>query len=405
MTDQLIPVALVDDDQAYAEAQVALAATQGFAITWYKTWAAAKDHIRNREFELVILDAKGQLDGAGPAEDIGHLHQARTDLALWRGQNIHIPYVICTGFDEGEVRNLRDEKRYLKGNEEEMYRDIQVMVAHATEAALREEFKDVLAILREPYLDDEAEGLFLDALKYIEHGDRSGRDRLFMNPLRQVLEKLFRAAHKRGLLPDELVKPKLNQRFCAIFLKGEKVYYPSMNKARLVLSTTRPVFPKLVGQELDQALTVTNWGSHAQDQAETAEDSNYLMDNEELFQEHGGTPYLLRTVVSQVMDVLWFFKVFVDKYPNAGTNRAWMEREEFIKLPEAGGVVSAPGPVLGAMVSRGPEDAHAFAKHCYIAAALVREHDLHDGDQIDMVVNHSEKRPGTFQAVIITRKY
>ena len=325
-----IHIALVDDDADYAHAQQRLAREHGFDLTWFKTWDAAKDAIRARLYALVILDARGQVDDRSPAEDIAHLHQARTDLAEWRGQQIHIPYVICTGFDQGATANLRNEKRYLKGHEAEMYADIKVLVDRSSEAALRTRYADVLDVLKQPYFDASAEDLFMQTLLYVEHGNRSGRDRAYMNQLRQVVEYWFLAAHKQGLLPDKLVRPVLNQRLCALFLAGRPVDHPSQKAPESRLSTGLPLLPKLLAGALNNVLRVTNWGSHAIIADATAEDTNYLADNEEAFREHGGSPYLLSTVLFQLMDILVFFKRFVDDHPDPKKNRTWLHEEPVI---------------------------------------------------------------------------
>lgn len=398
----MIPVALVDDDEAYAKAQVAMAAPQGFAITWFKTWAQAKGPVRERRFMAVILDAKGQIDEHSPTEDIDHLTEARRDLDQWRGANIHIPYVINTGFDEGTTRQRRDERRYLKGNEKELYAELKGLVDRSNDQALRDRYADVFAVLQAPYLDAVADPLFMDALRFVDRGDRSGRDRLFMNPLRQVIEYLFLAAHKQGLLPNVLVKPVLNQRLSAAFLAGQKVLFPSRSVPKVALSTAQPLLPKLLASALENVLNVTNWGSHAIHSGATAEDTNFLADNEEAFREHGGTPYLLSTVLFQLMDILVFFKRFVDEHPDPKVNSTWIHEEPV-------GSDGAPLPeqeirhVKRAIVVRGSDQTFAHANDCYIHPGLVKDHGLQDGDLIDLTVEPSTKKPGTFQAVTITK--
>lgn len=398
----LTPIALVDDDEAYAKSQIGMAHDHGFHLTWYRTWEEAKDRIKDRTYRLVILDAKGQIDPDSPSEDIGHLHQARTDLATWRGANIHIPYVICTGFDEGETRNLRNEKRYLKGKEKEMYAELKRIVDRSNERALRDRYAEVFAVFKEKYFDSNAEPLFMEALLYVERGDKSGHDRLFMNPLRQVIEHLFIAAHGFGLLPDELIKPNLNLRLSANFMSGEKVAFPSKSSHRMTLWCGRPVFPKIVGTELRSVLHLTNWGSHALFAVATAEDTNYLSDNEEAFHEHGGSPYLLSTAVFQLMDVLVFFKRFVDEHPDPAVNRTWNEMEDVVK-PAPPTASAERVHIMNAEVIRKPGQIFAYASDCYINNKLVAAHDLKDGDIIDMTVEPSTIKPGTAQAVSITK--
>lgn len=397
-----IHIALVDDDADYAHAQQRLAREHGFDLTWFKTWDAAKDAIRARRYALVILDARGQVDDRSPAEDIAHLHQARTDLAEWRGQQIHIPYVICTGFDEGATANLRNEKRYLKGHEAEMYADIKLIVDRSSEAALRSRYADVLAVFKLPCFDPAAESLFMHTLLYVEQGDRSGRDRAYMNPLRQVVEYWFLAAHRCGLLPDKLVRPVLNQRLCALFLSGQVVDFPSRTNVRERHWSVPSFLPRLLSVALDNVLRVTNWGSHAMIREATVEDTNYLSDNEDAFNAHGGSPYLLSAAVFQLMDILVFFKRFIDENPDPVANKSRLRLEDPM-LYKQQQYTQQQGTRKAVIVIRHPGQPFAHADDSYINAKLVAEHGLEDGDIVDMTVEPSTKKPGTYQAVTITK--
>jgi len=379
---ELIRIALVDDDEAFANSLKIQALDFGLEITWFQTWAGSKEAIRDRRFELVILDAKGQRDLHTPKGDIQHLHQARTDLALWRGQNIHIPYVIFTGNAEDATASLENEKRYIKfSDEEEMLTEIMHMVDRSNEQAVRNRYADVLEVLRLPHFASEAEGLFIEALLFVEHGDRSGRDRLFMNPLRQVLEHLFIAANSLGFIPDDLIKPFINQRLSALFLSGTRVDFPSRSTPKKRFWSEQPLLPKLLGQALENVINVTNWGSHAISSGSTVEDTNFLADNEEAFRDHGGSPFLLSTVVFQLMDILVFFKRFTDDHPDPKANRTWLHEE----------AVGSDGvPVLDGdtkelrrvVVKKRNDNTYAHAGDAYINKDLIKLHRLVDGDLV-----------------------
>ncbi|MBX2980494.1 MAG: hypothetical protein KF905_14495 [Flavobacteriales bacterium] len=398
-----IPIALVDDDEAFAAALKQRAESHGLAVTWFPNWARAKERVKAKEFKLVILDAKGQRDDRSPKGDITHLTIARMDLAQWRGQNIHVPYVICTGFAEDATAGVDNEKRYIKAaEEEEMLNEIKRMVDRSSEEGLRQRFADVLDVFRQPWFDPAAEELFMEALLFVERGDKSGRDRLFMNPLRQVVEYLFLAAHKQGLLPDMLVQPILNQRLSASFLAGRTVEYPSRSAPKTRLSTELPLLPKLLASALDNVLSVTNWGSHAIHSGATAEDTNFLLDNEEAFREHGGSPYLLSTALFQLMDILVFFKRFVEQHPDPKVNKTWLH-EESVTPDGASMPDRETKEIKRAIVIRKAGQNFAHAENCFISPKLVKQLDLRDGDLIDMVIEPSTRKPGTYQAVSITK--
>jgi len=380
--DELLPIALVDDDRAYAEAQILMARGHGFTLTWFKTWEEARAPIHERRFKAVIIDAKGQVDDHSPTEDIDHLIEARKDLDQWKGANIHIPYVINTGFDEGETRNRRGERRYLKGNEKELYAELKALVDQSNEQALRDRYADVFSTLRAPYMDPAADPLFMDALRFVDRGDRSGSDRLFMNPLRQVVEHLFYAIHRQGMLPDLLVKPRINQRLSALFLRGERVLHPSRTSATVALQCDRPLMPRIVADELDNILRVTSESSHAD---ETAEDSNYTSDNREALHEHGVTRYLLSTIVFQLMDVIVWFKRFAETNPDTAANRSWLHEEAV--GPDGNSLPAGETKELSRLMVKKREDKpFAHAGDGFIKKDLIQKHALQDGDLVSGTV-------------------
>ncbi len=378
---ELVPIALVDDDQAYAEAQVATAVKHGFAVTWFKTWAQAKAPVREKRFKAVILDAKGQIDENSPTEDIDHLIEARRDLDQWKGANIHIPYVINTGFDEGATKQRRDERRYLKGNEKELYAELKVLVDRSNEQALRDRFSDVFAVLKAPYLEPAADPLFMNALLFVERGDKSGSDRLLMNPLRQVIEHLFYAVHRQGMLPDILVTPRINQRLSALYLRGDRVLHPSKSSPTVALRCDRKPMPRIIADALDNILRVSSESSHAD---ETIEGTNYALDNREALLEHGVTPYLLSTIVFQLMDVLVWFKRFAEAHPNPVANRSWLHEEavgpDGLHLPEA-----ETKELSRVIVKKRDDKPFAHAGDAFIKKELIQQYGLVDGDLISGV--------------------
>lgn len=380
---ELIPIALVDDDAEYAAVQEITARKHGFVLTWFQNWEDAKSPIKERRFKAVILDAKGQLNKTSATEDSAHLHQARTDLAQWRGSNIHVPYLINTGFDDGETRHLQGEKRYLKGDEEELYIDLRALVERSAEDALRQRHTDVFVALDSSCFRTEAAVLLMDALLFIERGDRSGQDRLFLNPLRQVVEHYFVAAHQCGLLPDEIMGKAPNLRLCSLFLAGAKVQYPSPKNPELTLSSDRPLLPKLLAEGLHNVLSVTNWGSHAMNAAYSAEDTNEIQDNEAAFHIHGGSPYLLSAVVFQLMDVLVFFHRFITENPDPKVNRSWIQVERVKQVvAETATIPAETKNISRAVVIKRKDKPYAHADDTFITKELIKQHGLCDGDLV-----------------------
>ena len=100
------------------------------------------------------------------------------------------------------------------------------------------------------------------------------------NPLRKVIEYLFRTANKYGLLPDELVNDKdiVVLQWSSLYLAGKNVKYKDDVKIRYGEEGCK-VFNDEISSMVKNILTFTNIDSH------TSEDNPYVIEEtkKELF--------------------------------------------------------------------------------------------------------------------------
>ena len=151
-------------------------------------------------------------------------------------------------------------------------------------------FTDLLSILKK----EKSENVFTDP-------------KLYFNPLRKIVDDLFIAFNKHELLPDVFVKPTVSLNESSKFLSGgiEKGY-----------QTEVIIFPKIISNNVRNILSVCQPASHR------AEIDAFIA------QVH--SPYLLLSITYQLLDVLLWFKYYVDNNNDVEFNKAKYRRVENI---------------------------------------------------------------------------
>ena len=123
--------------------------------------------------------------------------------------------------------------------------------------------------------------------------------KLFFNPIRKIMEDLFNASNKYGLIPDVFVNPMVALNETSKFLSGscekgyklEIIFCPKivLNHIRSILSVCQPAAHR---SEIDKFISIVH------------------------------SPYLLLSITYQLLDVLLWFKIYVDSHNDIEINKA-----------------------------------------------------------------------------------
>jgi hypothetical protein len=138
---------------------------------------------------------------------------------------------------------------------------------------------------------------------------------LYYNQLRKLVEYVFRAANKRGLLHDKCVPGHVMVNESYLFLSGKPTQYLTTN-----VRCTKTHFPKVIDDIIIDLIKVCNLGSHSEQYNERPDVTlkNHL--------DSVGTPYLLFSLTYRLMDVLIWFKTYVEENPDVEANkRLWQD--------------------------------------------------------------------------------
>lgn len=161
----------------------------------------------------------------------------------------------------------------------------------------------------------EAAGPLMKVLRAINVEQHEFDDAEQFNQLRIVLEFMFRAANRYGLLHDKCISAgvvNINQ--SSLFMSGKECKV-------LDIRCAKAHFTGEVSYIVRDIITLTNSGSHSAD--EGGEHLNVAAHRSTV-----GTPYLLFSLAYRLMDVLIWLKNYVDENPDLAANkRLWQNLE------------------------------------------------------------------------------
>lgn len=255
---------------------------------------------------------------------------------------------------------------YKKGSDEEidrLFSDIKDAAATQEDTQIRHIYKRVFDVCTEKYIGELAGRDILSLLKVNEETNIENH----FNAIRKVVEDLFIAFYKFNLLPAEFVTQGVALNESSKFLAGKGADGTLFTeKGYQHLEETH--LPKQIANYLRSILSITQPAAHRSEI--------------DLFVKTIKTPFLFKSVLFQLLDVLAWFKMYVDSSPKTA-NWVRVEVLENENMPTAELIA---GKVINFSIHKG----FAFFKpsgngdNVYIPAHLVTNHSLKDGMQIQV---------------------
>lgn len=362
----------IDDEHEGLKPTKGRAKRNGINLVPFKSLNGGMSELeRNYPFyDGVLLDAKffeNEEDVKG-SEDTYNVHRAKERLLQLKKK---FEVFVFTGQAEAyEDKTFKKSftKVYKKGGDDEtdrLFADIKEAAAGQKDTQIRHSYKRVFDVCTEKYIGEYAGQDILNLLK-VE--DESNIDNHF-NSIRKIIEDLFVAFHKFNLLPSEFVRPNLALNQSSIFLAGQEQHEKTdaVYKQHRHLEETH-LTPQ-IAYYLRSILAVTQSGSHR---------SN-IDHHVRLVR----TPFLLKSVFFQLLDVLVWFKMYVDSNPKI-KNWEVLNADNQTDVDEEW--------VEGEVINHNIEKGFAFLdilndeNNHFIPPHLVSSHKLTNGDNIKGVI-------------------
>jgi len=317
----------IDDEHENLTGIIGRAKRHGIKLIAFKSLNGGMSELRRNYpfYDGVLLDAKflENEDDAKGSEDTYNVHRAKEELLSLKKK---FEVFILTG--QSEVYNDKTFKQaftkvYIKGSDKEtdrLFTDIKKAASCQEDTQLRHEYNRVFDVCTERYIGEYAGQDLLNLLK-VEDESNIGNN---FNAIRKIVEDLFYTFHKFKLLPDEFVRPNLAINPSSIFLSGEVQNDRTDNVYKQHRHLEETYLPQQISDYLKRILAVTQSGSHR------SNIDNYVRTVK--------TPYLLKSVFFQLLDVIVWFKMYIDSNPKVSnwekidsTNEVVEEDDEMVR--------------------------------------------------------------------------
>ena len=372
MEDIFYNILWIDDEHETLTGTKGRAKRNGINLIPFKSLNSGMNELeRNFPFyDGVLLDAKffENEDDVKGTEDTYNVHRAKERLLQLKKK---FEVFVLTGQAEAyEDKTFKKAftKVYKKGSDEEidrLFSDIKVAAATQEDTQIRHSYKRVFDVCNEKYIGELAGQDILNLLKV---NDETNIDNHF-NAIRKVVEDLFIAFNKFNLLPAEFVNPGVALNESSKFLAG-KGSDGSLFSEKGYQHLEETHLPKQIAFYLRSILSVTQAGSHRSDI--------------DLHVKTIKTPYLLKSVFFQLLDVIAWFKMYVDSNPKTGN---WVKVETASEATEP-----ATELIFGKVININSQKGFAFFKpdaigeNVFIPPHLVTNHSLTEGMTVQVEI-------------------
>lgn len=374
MEDIFYNILWIDDQHLTLAGTKGRAKRHGINLIAFKSLNGGMSELeRNYPFyDGVLLDAKffENEDETEGSEDTVNVHRAKEQLLqLKKKFEVFVLTGQAEAYDDKTFKKAFT-KVYKKGSDDEidrLFADIKEAAASQEDTQLRLSYKRVFDVCTEKYIGEYAGQDILNLLKVEDESNIED----YFNSIRKIIEDLFFAFHKFNLLPDEFVKPNLAINQSSIFLAGleQNDRADGIYKQHRHLEETH--LPTQISHYLRSILAVTQSGSHR----------SHIDDHVRAVK----TPFLLKSVFYQLLDVIVWFKMYVDSNPKIGN---WEKTDKTSDVAEIEMGVLIHGIVINLNLEKGfaffkPD---AIGDNVFIPPNLVSAFSLSDEMQIQVEI-------------------
>lgn len=268
----------------------------------------------------IILDAKVKHMKNDTVTNLEGLRASR-DRIIELNNKVDLPYFIFTGQPDYQTNELFKQSFgnfYTKGiDNERLIADVIKRIEQSEDYILKKQYQKVFEVCTPEYIGTESIKNILKILSSIRHPNTKFEDDLYFTQIRITLEYMFRAANKFGLLHDACISNgKVNLTESSLFLAG-------LETKHLKVKCKVSHFPKMIADSVQSIIFITGAASHTT-AADTKNNINLLT-----YRKLIKTPYLLYSLSFQLMDVLIWFKEYLDMNLNIDLNKKlWINLDE-----------------------------------------------------------------------------
>ena len=306
-------------------------------VTHKKNWKEAERLLESREdfykWSAIIIGPSINFD-TSTTPSSQHLPKIRVDLEhLCSNNNSKIPWYVLTEGNDVILSVICEMLQYLReptwgectytNNKEQLillFETIQKIAPNKIRNRIIHQYNKVFEVIRE-YFEPQSENIMIEILSALHHPEdnKEFKPVLYYNSLRQMVEYLFRAANKIGLLPDSFIeKGKVNLQGSSLYLAGE-AFTPSKDSTILSIrygEKGESVFHKNIASIVKNVLNVTSQHSHTTE-IDKEDEKELLVYYSETY-----SPNLLFGYALQLCEVIIWFGNYAKSHNDKEANLA-----------------------------------------------------------------------------------
>lgn len=183
---------------------------------------------RNLDFwDAILLDAKMFDESDNEIASISGLGKAVNKIQSLSLKK-KIPYFISTGqpdlLDDASFQAMVGHFYIKKKDDEQLCKDIIASIESSESLQIRTKYQEVFDSLERMGISDYSDSILFDILLPLHYTEKQAtfKPAYHYNQLRQLIEYLFRACHKIGIIPDQCItKGTVNLNQCSMYLAGK----------------------------------------------------------------------------------------------------------------------------------------------------------------------------------------
>jgi hypothetical protein len=311
----MFKVLWIDDQYMDAEMfQFAIEAdTEGLQLEGYPSFEEGFEKLERKleHFDVILLDGlffekKGQEVGT---EDESGIGMAIARINELKSKKV-FPWFVLSGkdkFTKGGNSLLKANKArcFDKTNPSDVVRLFEEMKAAASQqpdAQLKHKYAFLLEACSVQLLGTEHFSRLFALIKHIENVEKLDNTEDMLNPIRKIIERIFRRMAQQGIIPDGIFANKG-------WINGSRLFLAHKHSDYELLSE---ITPPLVNENIHRLLNIIQDASHGEGELKLKVD-HYLKSAQ--------SDYLYRSCVYLMFDLLLWFKEFMKNNPDKETNK------------------------------------------------------------------------------------
>jgi hypothetical protein len=214
----------------------------------------------------------------------------------------NIACFIYTGqadLEKNDLFNYQNPIYYSKNIDDDLpklFTEIKRKADDQVNTKIRHKYSRVFEVCINEYLGEEIATDILSILKKVENSDDSTETKDYFNPIRKVLETLFAVCNAKGFLPDEIYKDKGWMNNSSKFLIGSHTIFKS----------NVDIMSPMLQFSLKNLMKITQDACHKEGSLSLKVDEHVRAIQ---------SPYLFQSSVFQLLDVMLWFKIYIDSKP------------------------------------------------------------------------------------------